>query len=172
MKGVTHGKIKSGMFIAISCIVLQLGMCINAFAEENVLGASVSENSTEVDKGLSTNELLPDERIIPTYNASYTDTFMAGSDEITIIIWIDANQGGVTLTANGDCDFVVEGTVYDSWGDAHDFSGRRDQTGSCQIYGGCYSTYQQIERIYVKCIASSYDGTGYYEKDIWLSEMG
>ena len=164
--------------IFVFALVTQVGVCKNIYASEKIVDdkAQVISENTNEEKETNTevdiNNSLIDERVVPSYSASYTDSFMVGSEVVTIIIWIDANQGGVTLTATGDCDFEVEGTVYDAWGESHDFSGSRDQTSACQIYGGCYTTYQQIERIYVRCSASSYDGEGYYEKDIWLIEMG
>lgn len=95
-------------------------------------------------------------------------SILAGDTYIKINIWIDSNTGGVTLTASDYCDFVVEGYSEDNWSEKHYFDGKHDNTTYCQVYGGCYVTYQQITVVHVKVTVSSYTGTGVYENTISL----
>lgn len=149
------------IFIITALAIFSLLFTNTAFA-----ASDDDESATEfIDEGAAEET---QERVIPQYNAYYTDYFYAGDTYIKINIWIDSNTGGVTLTSSDYCDFVVEGYAEDNWSEKHYFDGKHDNTTYCQVYGGCYVTYQQITVVHVKVTASSYTGTGVYENTISL----
>lgn len=98
------------MSVIVACISILI--CGDVKAEENIESGTMVNVETEVESTVNpgesniATEFDVDERIIPQYSASYTDSFDVGSTYVQVTIWIDANQGGVTLTSSDYCDFA------------------------------------------------------------------